>query len=105
MRRRSAPTRASGAMRALTDRLEPLTPLARVQRAWEAAVGAALAPHATPAAVHDGVLTVDCSAGVWAQELALLEGPVVAALEDALGPGVVTGLRPRVAARGGRRRR
>ena len=92
-------------MHALTDRLEPLTPLARVQRAWPTAVGPALAPHATPAAVRDGVLTVDCSAGVWAQELALLEGPVVAALDAALGQGVVTGLRPRVQGRGGRPRR
>lgn len=105
MRRRPAPRRAASAVQALTERLEPLTPLARVVRAWEGVVGAQIAPHATPTAVRDGVLHVDCDAGVWAQELALLEGPVVAALEAALGAGEVTGLRVRVAGSRGRRRR
>jgi predicted nucleic acid-binding Zn ribbon protein len=60
------------ALARLEDELAPLTPLAEIQRAWPDAVGATIATQATPTAERGGVLTVSCSASVWAQELDLM---------------------------------
>lgn len=54
----------------------PATLLGAVQAAWPDVVGAAIATEATPVSEKAGVLTVSCSASVWAQELDLM-GPVI----------------------------
>lgn len=60
-----------------------------VQRAWPAAAGTARAAAAEPVSERDGVITVACRSGVWAQELDLLSERVVAAINAQLGrPGV-----------------
>lgn len=65
----------------------PNTVLAEVQSAWLAAVGPAIASEARPSSERAGVLTVSCSAAVWAQELDLM-GP---AILDRLNTGIRRG--------------
>ena len=74
--RRRSPVPVSGAVEALTRTLEPLTPLAVLQRAWDDAVGPAFAANAKPVSERGGVVTVQCSGATWAQELTLM-GPRV----------------------------
>jgi len=92
---RFAPRRAADPVGRLLSELEPQTPLSALQRAWPAAVGEGLAGHATPVEVRDGVATVQCSSGMWAEELELLQGEVLQRLQAALGPGAVRALRCR----------
>ncbi len=66
---RLAPRPLSAALTPLVAQLTPATLLARVQQAWPAAAGEAIAAAARPAALRDGVLIVHCEAAVWAQEL------------------------------------
>ena len=102
---RPAPRPAAGAMARLVGHLEPQTPLSALQRAWPAAVGAHLAPHASPVSVREGEAVVQCSSGMWAEEVALLQGEILERLAAELGPGAVRSLRCRAtpAGRGGRR--
>jgi hypothetical protein len=85
---RRAPRRPPVPWRSSSGRLEPQTPAER------AAAGVArggrgehLAPHATPVAVRDGVAIVQCSSGMWAEELGLLQGEMLARLAAELGRG------------------
>jgi len=91
--RRAAPRPVGLALDGVTRALAPRTLLGEVQRAWPAAVGDAFAGAAAPVAERDGVLTVACSAAVWAQELDLMSERVVAALNEALGRPAVRRLR------------
>ena len=98
-----APVPLAGAVEALAARVEPLTTLARVQRAWPEA-GALFARHAEPVSERGGVVTVRCDSGMWAEELALQAADVVARLNAALGVPLVTELNVKGPA-GARRRR
>jgi predicted nucleic acid-binding Zn ribbon protein len=91
--RRLAPRHAAGAVQALAEALAPQTPLAAVQRVWEAAAGELVAAQAHPTAVRDGVVTVTCSSAVWAQELDLMGCSLTARLTELLGEGRVRSLR------------
>jgi predicted nucleic acid-binding Zn ribbon protein len=93
--RRRAPRPLGIAVDAFAANLAPATPLARVQRVWAQAVGEAVAREADPIAVRDSTLTVACRSAVWAHELDLMSGEVVAALNDALGGPVLEALRCR----------
>jgi predicted nucleic acid-binding Zn ribbon protein len=93
--RRRTPRPASSAIRDLADRLAPATTLAVVQRAWPQAAGEAFAAQSEPTGEAGGVVTVTCSSAVWAQELDLLSGEVIARLNAALGEDRITGLRCR----------
>jgi predicted nucleic acid-binding Zn ribbon protein len=66
-----------------------------VQEIWERAAGPAVAAAATPTAERDGVLTVTCSAAVWAQELDLLACELIPRLNTALGSESIRELRCR----------
>jgi predicted nucleic acid-binding Zn ribbon protein len=92
---RSAPRPLSGALESLTAALAPATTLARVQGVWERSAGAAIATAAHPSAERAGVLTVTCTAAVWAQELDLMAGTLIARLNDALGEEAISELRCR----------
>jgi predicted nucleic acid-binding Zn ribbon protein len=87
--RRPAPRPLSAALGGVAAGLAPATPLARVQGCWEAVAGPRVAQEAQPVSERGGVLTVQCSSAVWAQELELLSGDLRARLNDALaeGPG------------------
>jgi predicted nucleic acid-binding Zn ribbon protein len=83
----------AGAVTALASRLEPITPLATVQRAWPEAVGPTIAAEAEPVSERAGVVTVRCRSAVWAQELTLLAPELVGRLNDAIGEPRVSELR------------
>jgi predicted nucleic acid-binding Zn ribbon protein len=99
---RRAPVPVAGAVEALAARLEPLTPIAAIQRAWPEAVGEAIAAEAQPVSERLGVVTVGCRSAVWANELTLLAPELVGRLNAAIGEDRVTELR--CTAQGGRRR-
>jgi predicted nucleic acid-binding Zn ribbon protein len=75
------------------DELAPQTLLAAVQRAWPLAVGPGIAAEAEPSAERGGVLTVTCSASVWAQELDLMAPAILERLNQMLDSGRIERLR------------
>lgn len=99
---RAAPRTLTTVMGQLTDRLAPRTLLGDVQRVWPRAVGEVVAAEAEPTAEHDGVVTVTCSAAVWAQELDLMAAELVARLNAELDGAPVRALRCRATAARGR---
>ncbi len=72
---------------------EPATVLAEVQRVWRSVVGEGIADEAVPERERAGVVTVACSASVWAQELDLMGPEIVARLNQALGTEAISRLR------------
>ncbi len=94
---RRAPRSLTTALDGLTATLAPATPLARVQQVWELAAGPAIASAARPTGERDGVLTVTCDAAVWAQELHMMAGDLVPALNRAIGSETIRELRCRTA--------
>lgn len=90
---RRGPHPLAPALERLRDGLAPETLLADVQRVWRAAVGDAIAVEAAPNAERAGVVTVSCSASVWAQELDLMAPQIVARVNELLGAERVGRLR------------
>lgn len=90
---RRSPRSMTGALGALADRLAPQTLLADVQRAWPGAVGDLIAAEAQPTAERGGVVTISCSASVWAQELDLMGPQIIDRLNAGLATGSVQRLR------------
>jgi predicted nucleic acid-binding Zn ribbon protein len=90
---RVAPRPIASALEALVPVLAPRTTLARVQECWERAAGTAIAAEARPVAEREGVLTIACSASVWAQELDLMAVELLARLNGELGEPVLHRLR------------
>ena len=97
---RRAPRPLASALAPLQEALAPRTLLAEVQRVWPEAVGAAIAHEATPVAERSGVVTVACSAAVWAQELDLMAPLLIERLNAAAADGEVRRLRCVTGARG-----
>ncbi len=93
---RRAPRPFSLALGGLTDALAPATPLARVQRVWEQAVGVKIAAAGQPTGERDGVLTIACTDAVWAAELDLMGPELVARVNRILGDEPVHKLRCRI---------
>jgi predicted nucleic acid-binding Zn ribbon protein len=90
---RRSPRALALALDRMRDELAPATLLAEVQRAWPEAVGATIAAEATPTSERGGVLTVSCSASVWAQELDLMAPMLLERLNRLIRPGEVSRLR------------
>ena len=90
---RRSPRALSFAVGDLRDDLAPQTLLATVQRAWPQAVGAAIADEAQPTGERAGVVTVSCSASVWAHELDLMAPAIIERLNGLLGGPRVARLR------------
>ena len=90
---RRSPRPLSFALDRVRDELEPESLLAEVQRAWRGAVGAAIAGEAQPTSERRGVVTVSCSASVWAQELDLMAPMILDRLNELLRSGRVARLR------------
>ena len=90
---RRRPKPASDAVRALADRLAPVSTLGDVQCVWEAVVGDGVAAVASPTAEAGGTLTVTCASAVWAQELDLMSADLVGRLNAALGARRISALR------------
>jgi predicted nucleic acid-binding Zn ribbon protein len=90
---RRAPRPLAAAIGPLRDALAPATLLAGVQRVWPQVAGDAIAREATPTAARGGVLTVTCSASVWAQELDLMAPLLLERLNAAIEGAKVERLR------------
>jgi predicted nucleic acid-binding Zn ribbon protein len=83
------------ALEGLNSTLAPATTLARVQKIWERVAGPAIAACARPTGERDGVLTVTCTAAVWAQELDLMSSELIPRLNSALAAEDIRELRCR----------
>ena len=83
-RYRATPRSMTSALKALRDDLAPETLLADVQAAWPEVVGDAIAAEATPTYERAGVVTISCSAAVWAQELDLMAPAIMGRLNTRL---------------------
>jgi predicted nucleic acid-binding Zn ribbon protein len=81
------------AIEQLRDQLAPETVLASAQLAWREVVGEVIAAQAEPTSERGGVLTVSCSASVWAQELDLMAPDILERLNERLGGVSLTRLR------------
>jgi predicted nucleic acid-binding Zn ribbon protein len=90
---RRSPRSLTPALDSLVEGLAPDTLLAGVQRAWPVAVGASIAAEAVPTAERGGVVTISCSAAVWAQELDLMAPSILPRLNELLGEPRVQRLR------------
>lgn len=90
---RRSPRPMALALGEIRDELAPASLLADVQRAWLTAVGPAIAQEAQPTGERAGVVTVSCSASVWAQELDLMAPAILQRLNQRLRSGHVTRLR------------
>ena len=90
---RRSPRSVSFALDHVRDALEPDSLLAEVQRVWPRAVGAAIAVEAQPTGERRGVVTVSCSASVWAQELDLMAPAILERLNRDLQGGRIDRLR------------
>jgi predicted nucleic acid-binding Zn ribbon protein len=86
--RRPAPRSLSAALPGALAGAAPPTLLARVQAAWPAVAGERVAAAASPVGERDGVVTVACESSLWAHELDLLQGDLLARLRAAGGEGV-----------------
>jgi predicted nucleic acid-binding Zn ribbon protein len=93
MTRRAQPRRLGESVRALRADAQPATLLAAVQGCWRAALGERIAAESRPLRERDGVITVECRAATWAQELDLMQDELLAKLNQALGGDRVAGLR------------
>jgi predicted nucleic acid-binding Zn ribbon protein len=60
---------------------------------WRAVVGDQIADHASPAALHDGVLSVTAESTAWATQLRMMQPQLLAKIAAAVGDGVVTSLK------------
>ena len=90
---RRSPRPMALALNQIQAELEPDTVLAEVQRIWPRAVGAMIAEEAQPTAERAGVVTVSCSASVWAQELDLMAPAILGRLNELLRSARVSRLR------------
>ena len=90
---RRSPRPVTLALEEIQAELAPETVLAEAQAAWGAAVGEAIAEQAQPVAQRGGVLTIACSASVWAQELDLMSTSIIERLNGALGGSQITRIR------------
>jgi predicted nucleic acid-binding Zn ribbon protein len=90
---RRSPRPMGEALGLLADELAPRTLLGDVQRAWPGVVGPSIAAEAQPTAERGGVVTVTCSASVWAQELDLMSTAIIERLNEAMGSAGISRLR------------
>jgi hypothetical protein len=68
----------------------------RIRRVWEAVIPASLLSQSRLLDLRRQELWVEVSASPYSQELQFLKPKILAALDQALGPGKVKGLRVRV---------
>ena len=90
---RRSPRKLGLAVERMRDELVPQTLLGEVQTYWLQVVGPAIAAEAKPTAERGGVLTVSCSASVWAYELDLMAPAILERLNEQLRARQITRLR------------
>ena len=89
----SAPRKLGGALERLVADSAPQTLLAEVQTAWPEACGVPIAASSEPVAERDGVVTIACENGIWAQELELMSDELRTRIDASVGAERVRGLR------------
>jgi predicted nucleic acid-binding Zn ribbon protein len=85
--RRLAPRPLRQVLEGVTRAAAPSGTLAGVQSSWKEVVGTEVIAQAEPVSERDGVVTVRCASGAWAQELELLAPDLLDRLGEALGDG------------------
>ncbi|WP_228832910.1 DUF721 family protein [Nocardia brasiliensis] len=60
---------------------------------WAGVVGEDIAAHATPITLKDNVLSIAAESTAWATQLRMLQSQILAKINAAVGPGVVTSLK------------
>jgi predicted nucleic acid-binding Zn ribbon protein len=91
--KRAKPHALGETIRELRREAQPATLLAAAQASWRPAVGEQIAAQAQPVRERDGMITVECSAATWAQELDLLHDELLARLNSELGEARIKRLR------------
>ncbi len=81
---RRTPRQVEVALAPLRDAWQPQSTIAEIQRVWPVAVGQAIAREAQPVSERGGVVTVVCSASVWAHELDLMGPSIIARVNEQL---------------------
>lgn len=69
------------------------TEMVAVMRAWRDIVGPAIASHAEPTSLREGVLRVRADSPAWAQEIGYLTRQILARCDEVVGAGVVRDMR------------
>lgn len=87
------PRRLGAALPRVVDRAAPRTLLGQVQTAWPEVSGPQISANAEPVAERNGVITIACASGAWAQELELMGDLLRARIESVVGEDRLTGLR------------
>jgi predicted nucleic acid-binding Zn ribbon protein len=92
------PRRVGDDLDALVRRYGGVTGLAtaRVFTGWQEAVGASVAAHAEPTALHGSTLVVSVDAPAYATQLRMLTPQLLARLADLAGAGAVDAIEVRV---------
>ena len=70
-----------------------------VHERWSEVIGPEVAEHARPLAIESGRLKIGVDSPGWASHLRWSEGEIVARIAQLVGPGQVTSVHVRVAAR------
>jgi predicted nucleic acid-binding Zn ribbon protein len=96
--RSPAPRRIGELLGGFGDELAPETLLASVQMVWDEVVGDRIAAVSEVVEEREGVVTVECSTAVWAQELEMMGPRITARLGERLGGAGPEKLRFRAAA-------
>ncbi|GAA5106424.1 DUF721 family protein [Nocardia iowensis] len=60
---------------------------------WAGVVGEDIASHATPLTLKDNVLSIAAESTAWATQLRMLQSQILAKINAAVGPGIVTSLK------------
>lgn len=74
--RSPSPKPIGAALESYRQAVAPETPLAAVQSVWETVVGERIAAVTEVVAEREGVVTIECSSAVWAEELGMM-GPQI----------------------------
>ena len=91
--KRAKPHAIADTIREIKRDAQPATLLAAVQASWRAAVGEQIAEQAWPVREREAMVTVECRAATWAQELDLLQDDLLTRLNSELGEARVKRLR------------
>ena len=90
---RGNPRRLGASLGRVISASAPRTLLGEVQTAWPEVCGETIGANAEPVAERNGVVTVACGSGAWAQELELMGELLQARLEEIIGSDRVVRLR------------
>jgi predicted nucleic acid-binding Zn ribbon protein len=83
--RSPSPKQIGDVLQEFRAEVAPATPMASVQAVWDEVVGTRIAEVTNLIEEREGVLRVECSSAVWAQELELMSPRILRRLRERLG--------------------